>query len=156
MIGFIVGLILVGIVLILLEVLVIPGTTVVGFLGMILMGIGVYLSYVNIGTVAGHYTLAGSIAFFVITLFFALRSKTWNKAALKTSIDSKVNVVDKNPSELIGQTAITITRLNPVGKINLNGEYYEAKSLNNIIEPNTEVEIINIEGNSLIVKPKNN
>lgn len=156
MIGLVVGLILIGIILILLEVLVIPGTTVVGFLGMILMGIGVYLSYANISTTAGHYTLAGSIVFFIITLAFALRSKTWNKAALKTSIDSKVNVIGENPSEFIGKTAITVTRLNPVGKINLNGEYFEAKSFYNIIEPNIKVEIINIEGNLLIVKPKNN
>jgi len=93
--------------------------------------------------------------FFVISIIFALRSKTWNKAALNNSIDSKVTLIETDPNEMIGKTAITISRLNPVGKINFNGEYYEAKSYYNIIEPNTEVEIINIEGNSLIVKPKN-
>jgi|YNPMSStandDraft_1061717.scaffolds.fasta_scaffold00809_4 membrane-bound ClpP family serine protease len=155
MIAVIIGLILLGILLIILELLVIPGTTIVGFLGMILMGIGVYLSYTNISTTVGHFVLSGSILFFVISIIFALRSKTWNKAALNNSIDSKVTLIETDPNEMIGKTAITISRLNPVGKINFNGEYYEAKSYYNIIEPNTEVEIINIEGNSLIVKPKN-
>lgn len=156
MMGLIIGLIFVGVILILLELLVIPGTTVVGFLGMILMGIGVYLSYVNISATVGHITLSASIIFFVVTIILALRSKTWNKVALNNNIDSKVDLIVIDSSEMIGKTAKTISRLNPVGKINFNGEYYEAKSYHNIIEPNTEVEIINVEGNSLIVKPKNN
>jgi len=154
MLGIVTALILIGIVLIILEVLVIPGTTVVGFLGFILMIVGVYFSYSKINTTTGHYTLGLSLIAFIIILFFSLRPKTWKRAMLNTSIDSTVNYIGENKSKYIGKECITITRLNPFGKVNFENEYYEAKSYNNIIEPNTKVQIINVEGNTLIVKPK--
>ncbi len=154
MLGLVLGLIVVGIILIILELLVIPGTTVVGFLGMILMAVGVYLSYTNISIQAGHYTLIGSVLFFIVILAISLRSRTWKKASLDTSIESKVDLLQVNTDDLIGKTAITISRLNPTGKIDLDGEYYEARSHYSIIEPKTKVEIIAIEGNTLIVKPQ--
>jgi len=154
MIGLVLGLILVGVILLLIEFLVVPGTTVIGFLGMILMGLGVYLSYTEINTETGHYTLAGSVLLFIIALVLALRSQTWKRASLNTSIESKVSVLTVEQKDLIGKNAFTISRLNPTGKIDLNGEYYEAKSIFSIIEPKTEVEIVAVEGNTLIVKPK--
>ncbi len=154
MLGLVAALILIGIVLIILEILVIPGTTVVGFLGIIMMGVGVYISYSKISSVAGHYTLAISIVAFIIILIFSLRPKTWKKAMLSTSIDSSVNFIGEDKSRFIGKECKTLTRLNPFGKVVLENDYFEAKSYNNIIEPNTDVTIINVEGNTLIVKPK--
>jgi Membrane-bound serine protease (ClpP class) len=154
MLGIVSALIIIGIVLIILEILVIPGTTVVSFIGLILMAIGVYLSYSKIGISTGHYTLALSIVAFIVILFFSLRPKTWKRAMLNTAIDSTVNYIGKDKSKFIGKECLTITRLNPFGKVNFENEYYEAKSYNNIIEPNTIVQIIQVEGNTLIVKPK--
>jgi membrane-bound ClpP family serine protease len=153
MIGLIIGLIIVGIVLILLELLVIPGTTLVGIVGIISIGLSIYLSYKQFGTTTGNYILISAVVLFIVALFFVLRSNTWKKASLDEKIDSKIAIINDS-KKYIGQTALTITRLNPIGKININGEYYEAKSYYNIIEPQTEVEIINIEGNTFIVKPK--
>ncbi|HNV95912.1 MAG TPA: NfeD family protein [Bacteroidales bacterium] len=154
MLGIVSALILIGVVLIILEILVIPGTTVVGFLGLILMGIGVYLSYTKISTTIGHYTLAASIVFFILMLVISLRPKTWKKAMLNTSIDSTVNYIGDDKNKFIDKECVTLTRLNPFGKVSFENEYYEAKSYYNIIEPNTIVVIINVEGNTLIVKPK--
>lgn len=155
--GLVGALIIIGIMLIILEMLVLQGVTVAGFLGIVLMGIGVYMSYSNISIIAGHYTLAISIAAFIIILIFSLRSKTWKKAMLNTSIDSSVNLIgeDEAKSHFIGKECKTLTRLNPIGKVLYEDAYYEAKSYNNIIEPNTNVIITNIEGNTLIVKQKN-
>lgn len=154
MLGIVSSLILIGIVLIILEILVIPGTTVVGFLGLILMGVGVYLSYTKINVTIGHYTLAASIVSFILILIFSLRPKTWKHAMLNTSIDSTINYIGEDKSKFINRECTTLTRLNPFGKVSFENDYYEAKSYNNIIEPNTTVVIINVEGNTLIVKPK--
>lgn len=154
MLGVVTSLILIGIVLIILEILVIPGTTVVGFVGIILMGVGVYLSYTKINSTIGHYTLAISIIAFIIILFFSLRPTTWKRAMLNTSIDSTVNYIGEDKGKFLNKECKTLTRLNPYGKVSFENEYYEAKSYNNIIEPNTIVVIVNVEGNTLIVKPK--
>lgn len=153
MLGIIVGLIFLGIILILIEVLVIPGTSVAGFLGMFLMAVGVYLAYTKISITTGHYTLGASLIASVILIIFALRPRTWKKAMLTASVDGKVVNIETEES-LIGKEGITITRLNPIGKVKVDDKYYEAKSWYTIIEPNTQVEIIRIESNLLIVKPK--
>ena len=36
----------------------------------------------------------------------------------------------------------------------IDGEYYEARAINEIIDPNTEIIITKIVGNTLIVKSK--
>lgn len=154
MLGIVAALILIGIVLIILEILVIPGTTVIGFLGVVMMGVGVYISYSKINTTIGHFTLAVSIVAFIIILIFSLRPQTWKRAMLNTSINSSVNRMGDDKSKFIGKECKTLTRLNPFGKVVLENDYFEAKSYNNIIEPNTIVHIINVEGNTLIVKPK--
>lgn len=154
MLGIVSALIIIGIALIILEILVIPGTTVVGFLGLILMAVGVYLSYTKINTTIGHYTLAASILFFILIVIISLRPKTWKHAMLNTSIDSTINYIGEDKSKFVNKECTTITRLNPYGKVSFEDDYYEAKSYNNIIEPNTTVIIVNVEGNTLIVKPK--
>jgi len=63
-----------------------------------------------------------------------------------------------NPEEIYsvkpGDTALTVSRLAPMGKVMVNDLMFEAKSTGPYINQNTEVEIVKIEGNKLIVKPK--
>jgi membrane-bound ClpP family serine protease len=55
----------------------------------------------------------------------------------------------------IGDKGKTITRLNPMGRVMVGNEHYEAKSIDKLIDQNTEVEIVKIESNKIIVKPLN-
>ncbi len=153
MLGIVVGLIIVGIILLLIEVLVVPGTSIPGIVGVLFMAGGVYLAYTKISITAGHYTLGATVVLSIIFIILALRPQTWKKAMLTTSVDSKVTNIETDEI-LIGKEGISITRLNPIGKVKVDNKYYEAKSWYTIIEPNTQVEIIKIEGNILIVKPK--
>lgn len=150
----IVLLIAVGLLLILLEILVIPGTTVVGIGGLVMVVAGIYFAYSTYGMAGGTYTLGGVIVVSAFTLYFALKSKTWKKMSLKDNIDGKVNEFDTTKIKP-GDQGVTITRLAPMGKIMVNNEYYEAKTQNNFIDQNTQVEIYRIEDNQIIVKPLN-
>ena len=42
-----------------------------------------------------------------------------------------------------------------MGKVQVNGEYYEAKSLDRLLDQGTAIEVIKVEMNKLIVKPIN-
>jgi membrane-bound ClpP family serine protease len=147
-------LIILGATLLLLELLVIPGTTIAGAGGFLLLGSSVYLIYSEYGKTMGY--IASIILFILLIagLYLALRSKTWDKASLKTSIDSSVanTELEKLKPGDIGET---ISRLAPMGKVIVNNVIAEAKSYNEIINPKEKIEIIKIEQNKLIVKKIN-
>lgn len=150
----IVGLILLGVVLFLMEVLVIPGLGFAGIGSFILIALGVFLSYQHYGTEVGNYTLFGSLIFFVGMTLYALRAKTWKRLTLESAIDSRVNVVAKEEVN-VGDEGIAVSRLSPMGKIMVNNKIYEGKSLGAYIAENTPIVIIKINESNLIVKPIN-
>ena len=145
-------LIVLGILLVFLEILVIPGTTIAGVGGILFLGGGIYLSYAEFGTVAGHYILLGVILFIILSIYLSLKSKTWNKLMLKSQIDGKTNIINEESIKK-GDTGITITRLAPMGRVLINGENVEAKA-EQFIDQNVEIEVEKILDNKIIVKLK--
>jgi membrane-bound ClpP family serine protease len=144
-------LILLGLVLIILEILVIPGA-VAGIIGVLSVAGGVYLSYSNYGTAAGNYTLLGTVVLAIASIVYAFKSKTWKGAMLQTEIDGKMNVTETKFHP--GDTGITISRLAPMGKVSVNDTIIEAKSEAMFIDQETEIEVVRVLDNMLIVKPK--
>lgn len=152
-IGVIIFLILLGILLFLLEFLVVPGITVAGIGGAISILMGIVLGFYFHGPRTGLIVLFSTLLVMIITVVLMLRSGTWKKLMLNKSIDSKVDNVHKNEGLVkVGDKGITITRLNPMGKVKVNREYYEAKSLDRLIDQKTDIEVIKVESNKLIVK----
>lgn len=148
-------LLLVGLVLLLLEVFILPGMNVAGIIGILFMVLAIFFGYKDLGTPAAHLILITALALTIGTVWLGLRSNTWQRLSLKTTIDSKVMNVE--PEELQqGLRGETITRLNPMGKILINNKTYEAKSGHLFIDPHTPIEIVKIEGNQIIVKPIEN
>jgi membrane-bound ClpP family serine protease len=90
----IISLIIIGIIFLLLEILVVPGTTLVGLAGAGLMVGGIVTAFSTYGVQAGVLTLAGSLVLSVLAIALALKSNTWRKAMLGTEIDGRVNVVE--------------------------------------------------------------
>ncbi|HEY9117376.1 MAG TPA: hypothetical protein VIN11_06090, partial [Roseivirga sp.] len=107
-------LVLVGLVLIYLELIFVPGTTILGLVGLVLCGIGVFLTYEKHGDTAGHWVLAGSALVSVVALFYSFRSNSWNKFSLKTTNDGKVNenYYDDLQIEMRG---VALSDLKPIG-----------------------------------------
>ncbi len=140
-----------GILLLLLEFFVIPGVTIAGIGGMLMIIGGVYIAYDSHGITYGNYTLLITSISIIIVLFFALRSKTWKKLALNTNIDSKVNAI-KIDKIKIGDIGKTVSKLSPIGKVEINNEYFEAESISGYLDPNEEIEVKKILSNKIIVK----
>ena len=148
---FIIILILVGILMLLLEILVIPGSGVAGIIGFGLMIAGIWMAYSREGTQAGHITLAITLGVNLIGLLLALRSKTWKKAMLSTAINSKVRTIDA--AELtVGDKGKTISRCAPMGKAVFKDKFLEVSAMSEFIDEDVEIEIIKIAGNKIIVK----
>jgi membrane-bound ClpP family serine protease len=145
--------IVIGLIFLALEILVIPGVGVAGVIGFILIAVGVWQAYAGHGQVAGHLVLGGTLVLTVLTLVLSLRGKTWRRLALSTSIDSKVNVIDEQRIK-VGDTGKTVSRLAPMGKAQINGEFYEVSTNGDFIDQQTEIVVLKIEYNKIIVKRK--
>ncbi len=154
-ITLIIILILLGILLFLIEFLLIPGIGIAGIIGAALMIGGVILGYTYHGLTVGNLILGSTVLLSIISLVVALKTKTWKKVMLETKIESKVNNINKGDNKLkVGDTGTSITRLNPMGKIMVNGQDYEAQAHNMLIEEETPIYITKIAGNKIFVKLK--
>ncbi len=140
-----------GIILILAEIFLIPGFTIAGIGGFLFYAGGIYYAYSRLGVMGGTITLTGSAIIFAIIFFQLIRSNALDKIALKENIDSKVETSDVSKIK-VGDIGVTLSRLNPIGKIRVNGITVEAKSSDDFIDEETSVEIIKVHVNQVIVK----
>jgi len=148
------ALILIGIGLIIIEIIFVPGTTIVGILGFLMGGYGIYLGYDYFGNTTGHIVLSSSVALAFICIFYSFKSGAWKKFANKSAIKSKVNeglTIDLKEGDL-GQST---SSLKPVGKGIFNDKEYEVTSRGNFITEKQPIKIIKIEKNKIFVESSN-
>lgn len=146
------SLIFFGILLMLIELLLIPGVGVAGFLSLAsLVGSCVY-AFMYIGAAAGVTTTVVVICLLAATFIYILRAKTWKKFETDTVIDSKVN--EEGSKVNLGDKGLATTRLAPMGSARFGDTGCEVKSEDNsMIAAGTAIEVTRIEDNKILVKP---
>lgn len=140
-----------GVALMVLELFFIPGIGAAGVFAVVSMAAGVALAYVKISPLAGNITLVAVLLLLLIAIWLFLSGKTLDKISLKTEISSKVDLVSELNIQP-GDKAVTSSRLAPMGKVMIHEHEVEAESIVGFIDPQTEVEIVRIEGNTVVVK----
>jgi membrane-bound ClpP family serine protease len=148
----IISLLAIGLGLIILELVFIPGTTVVGILGLIFAIVGVIISYRHFGSAIGFYILMGTLVITGVTLFFSFRSGTWSRFSLKSTIDSKVNEGLVNNLN-VGDEGIARSALRPAGTAEFANQNFEVRTTGSFVDTGTRVRITQIQSNTIIVEP---
>ncbi len=151
----VISLILVGIVLIIVEIIFVPGTTIVGILGFGMIVGGVVMSFNSFGTRTGYAVAGGTVVATAIVLIWSLRTKPWKKLSLQSAIDSRVNEGALD-SLTVGEEGVAISALRPSGKAEIGGRMYEVTTLGNFTDAGTPVKVIRISANQIVVEPKPN
>lgn len=149
--GFIITLILVGLVLIFAEILLIPGVGIAGILGLLSMGGSCFYAFSQLGPVAGAIVTAVNALLITALTVWVLRAKTWKRFTLNTNIDSKA--VSSDGVLSVGERGKTVTRLAPMGMVRFDDDSVEVKALEGMIDPGVDVEIVMIEDNKVYVRP---
>ncbi|SMO66749.1 NfeD-like C-terminal, partner-binding [Saccharicrinis carchari] len=149
----IVLLILLGLFLLILELFVLPGVTFAGLGGALFIGVGIFMAYSQFGQAGGNAVLIATVSLSVLVIVWSLRSGTWNKLMLNSSVDSKVEVKEDNDIK-VGDEGIAISRLNPVGKAIINNIIVEARCPGQFIDEDTPLEVQKVFKTYIIVKPK--
>lgn len=145
-------LILAGIVLIIAEIVFIPGTTVVGLLGAAFVMGGVIFAYKQYGNETGFYILLGTGVATFFAVFFSFRAGTWSKVSNKSAIKSKVNEgLTAQLSE--GDIGTTVSALRPMGSAEFNGKIFEVKTSGEYVPNAMQVKIVKIRVNDIVVEP---
>lgn len=150
----VISLIVVGIVLVVVEIIFVPGTTVVGLLGGLLAVVGVVLSFSYFGNQVGWYTLGATSVLSGGLLYWSLRTRAWERFSLKTTIDGRVNEIDLNTLKT-GDEGSTVSALRPVGKAEISGKLFEVTSLGIYVETGTRIRIVRVSSNQIVVEPVN-
>lgn len=145
-------LIFLGLLLLLIEFAVIPGVTIAGIGGFVLLGLSVYIAFAEYGTGIGFLTLTFVLVASPLLIVYFFKSKSGKKMVLESLIDGKVETVD-NEKIHVGDTGKTVGRLAPSGKVKINGEVLEAQSVSGYVDHNTEIKVIKILTNKIIVEP---
>lgn len=146
----IIALILAGIVLIILEIILIPGF-IAGILGSIAVFTGIFLAYNNFGSTTGTIVAVSSVSLTVVTIIMTFRMRSWDKIGLKDEMKWKIPGTE-NLGINIGDIGVTISALRPMGTVEINGKSFEAESSGELIEEDQQVKVVKISTNKVIVE----
>ena len=149
--GMIAFLVLLGAFFLVLELIFLPGVTFGTILSMVSYGAAIAMGFHRFGVSGGVVTLLVALALSLVATVLSLRAKTWQRLALNDKVDGSSN---ENPADAVqvGAQGVTISRLSPMGKVEIAGKIYEAKSGGEYIDQRTVVEVVGFENFAVIVK----
>ena len=121
-----------GLLFLILEVFVFPGVGVSGLVGILALGAGVTMAFMQ-DTYLGMLTLGGSLVGTSILIYMSIKFDTFSIMSLSTQIDSKVQV--NHLKELkVNDEGVTVSRLAPMGKARFGNLYSEVSSCGSSID----------------------
>ena len=143
-----------GLSLIVAEIVFVPGTTLVGIVGFVLLVFGVSLSFRYFGTSMGWVTATGTTVAFFLVFYLCFKANVWSRFSLNSKMDSKVNE-DELTGLAVGIEGVTLSSLRPIGKAELNHKVYEVKTLGNYLDTGKKIRIVEILSHQIVVEQIN-
>ncbi len=145
------SLLIIGLILLLVEVLFIPGTTVVGVLGLLVSVAGIAYAFLTFDSGTALWITAIAVILNLIAVWYGFSSGVWNRFSLKTSMQG--GAFDGRTEGLsVGMSGKAISDIKPFGKVSFGEQIYEVKSEEGFIEVGKTVSITRIENNKILVK----
>lgn len=139
-----------GVFLLFVEVIFVPGTTFVGLIGVLLATAGIWIAYATLGASNGHIVLALTILSSALLVFYSFRRKSWNRFALKDTIDGHVNAKPELLME--GLTGKAVSALRPSGTANFEEGHYEVHTRGEYLSAGTPIRIVRIINHKITVE----
>lgn len=144
-------LVVIGVALLMVEMFLIPGFGITGISGFACLIGAVVYAFLVMGPMVGFITLGFALLLSAAAIYAFLKSKTLDKMALDAEVDSKIDLTSSLNIHA-GDKGVCVSRLAPMGKVRINNQEMEGKSQGSFIEASTEIEVIAIEGNTVLVK----
>ena len=149
----IIGLLVAAFILVFFEVI-LPGG-ILGTIAALCVILASWFAGAEYGAGVGILTFVGSAAVIAILVFieFKLLARTSLGSAffLKSSVTGHSNIAPAEAS-ITGKKGTALTRLNPSGKVAIDGKSYEAQSQDGYIEANQAIQVVAQDNFKLIIK----
>ena len=149
----IIGLLVAAFILVFFEVI-LPGG-ILGIIAALCVILASWIAGAEYGAGIGVLTFAGSAAAIATLVFieFKLLARTSLGSAffLKSSVTGHSNIAPAEAA-IIGREGIALTRLNPSGKVAIDGQSYEAHSQDGYIEADQLILVVAQDNFKLIIK----
>lgn len=149
--GLIILLVLLGVFFLVVELVLLPGVTVGTILSLVSYAVAVYMAFERFGLTGGAVTLAVVVVISLVAVVLSLRAKTWRRFSLRQKIESS-SMETPSDTVSVGQCGIAVSRLSPMGKVNIDGHVYEAKSIDSYIDQRSRVEVTGFDNFTVVVK----
>jgi membrane-bound ClpP family serine protease len=151
----VVVLILIGIALVIVEVIFIPGTTILGLIGAGLVIFGIYTAYSNFGSQMGTTVLIATLFVGGLLIFLSFKAGIWGKFALKNTNKAKFND-EYRPHLWENEEGVAVSDLRPIGKAEFGDKTFEVRTFGHMVKSGTRIKVIKVENNNIIfVEPVN-
>lgn len=159
----------VGVLLLLAEVFVIPGFGVAGILGIIALVVSLTFSLIHntdfefspkgldvitIPLIRVILTMIALVAATLLLVPVLFKNSGFRKLALETEASKErgFTVLQKGLIDLVGKHGLVVNELKPIGRIEIDGEYYSARSVGGWVDFGEEVRVIQVDVNNLVVR----
>lgn len=149
---WIVLLLVLGALFLMAELVLLPGVSVGGILALACDAAAAYFAFAWYGTTAGWITIGVIFAVAIVVTIFSLRAKTWQRLSLRQQITSSSMDTPQEHDVKVGDRGVAVTRLAPMGKVEIAGHTFEAKSATELIDQQSEVEVTGFENFNVLVK----
>ena len=148
---FIIALVISALLLLLVELFVIPGSSLAAILSAICLVWAVAYAFINISALAGIITLIIALILGSCVLIAFMRSKTLDKVALTEEVAS---TVDRSVAAQVqvGDKGFAVTRLALIGNAEINGHVVEVRSADGFLNEKTPVVVTCVTDNEIIVQ----
>lgn len=143
--------VIIATVLLVVEVLFIPGFGFSGIMGLLSMVVAIFYSFFLIGNLAGWITLFVACVICAALFFWALYGKSLDKVALKKNIDSSVKE-NEIKRFAVGDKGVARTRLALIGEAEINGFVVEVKSESGFVDEGATVKVVRVSGDTVYVE----
>ena len=152
---FIIALVISALLLLLVELFVIPGSSLAAILSAICLTWAVAYAFINISALAGIITLIIALILGSCVLITFMRSKTLDKVALTEEVSS---TVDRSVAAQVqvGDKGYAVTRLALIGNAEINGHVVEVRSADGFLNEKTPVVVTCVTDNEIIVQKLKN
>jgi len=146
---------LMGILVIIVEVIV-PTGGILAIFSTGLIGGSLYLVFINTSSAAGYLFVVADLIVIPLSVFIGFKLLAKSPAALKRSLSKEDGVQSQSPEleMYMGLEGITATDLRPSGVAVIDGKRLDVVSRGEYLEKSSNVVVIAVTGNQIIVSKK--
>lgn len=147
-----------GLVLLIMEIFVIPGFGICGVLGIgsIVGAVICAAPSLSIAMIQLAVALLAAIVLVIISLKCGKTRRVWSKLILKEATTTEGGYISQpgGINALVGKCGVALTDLRPSGAALLDDKRTDVLSEGGFIKRGTMVEVIRVEGSSVVVRPQ--